>query len=347
MVAARQADQALDGIVAGVGQAHGGNVLHAAVLEAIACLGRIDGQPLVDVVAHDALVVEGVEVDLRGERLAGRFTHEVLAVDLEHNRHMGEAARCRQCRCQRGEVDVVLRDVVEDDLRVGEAPLQARLIAGFVVAEAMHGPRARGDVDQLDLQVVELAVVRRRGVEAEDVDDLLLVQHAREVGVDVVGVLEDLPSRRGGEDVQRFEGVVLDGALGDVVLQAHALDVDGIQDHVGAAEVLRHLVEQLEAGRAAVALVVVDVPDLAGGDGELLPRALGVVADGAPLNELGVEALGEEDDLFAAREAAQGLGDGRKHLDLILGARAVPAVGHARFLLAELADHGRGFVVPA
>src|SRR6185436_10451150 len=131
---------------------------------------------------------------------------------------------------------------------------------------------------------------------------------------------EDLAAGGTGEEEEPVVGA--DPAAAHVVLHAQAFDVDGVQDHVGAAEHPRHVVDELDAAAVAEAGVGVDVPDLAGqraGQVALLAAALAHVA---AADVLRIEAVGEEDDLLAAGDGAQRRGQAAQAFDLPLDAAA-------------------------
>src|ERR1043165_7013271 len=82
------------------------------------------------------------------------------------------------------------------------------------------------------------------------------------------------PEAAGGIGEGRRAGVGVQARAGlHVVLDAHALDVDGVEDDVGAAEELGHARDEVLAGAAAEAGVAVDEVALASHDHVVFLRA--------------------------------------------------------------------------
>ena len=157
-------------------------------------------------------------------------------------------------------MDVVLRKVVENDLGVRERALQRALATRLVVTSAVKDAPA-GHSRDTHFELVKLATRRGRSMKAEDIDNVLRTQHLFQIGIDVIGVLEDLAAGRLGE---QMEGVVrVDVRAVLVVLHAHALDIDGMKHDVRSTEGAGHLFEERHAHRATVAGVGIDAPDVA------------------------------------------------------------------------------------
>src|SRR5206468_11586886 len=117
-------------------------------------------------------------------------------------------------------------NVVEPDLGVGQHSLQRVDTGVFPVARAVLDARA-GDANHPHFQLVKFPRMGGRGLKAEDIDYLLLVQQAIDIDVQVVRVAEDLPSGRIGHQVERIV-VRIDGrSLLQIVLHPDAGDVDG------------------------------------------------------------------------------------------------------------------------
>ena len=155
-------------------------------------------------------------------------------------------------------MDIALRNVIDDDLRVAQRALHRRFAAALVVPGAAEHFRAAGDIHELYPQIVKGSGLLRRRLESEDVDDFLLVEHALKVRLHIVHVFEDLTARRPRQEEQT--GIRVDRrARLNIVLHAQALNIDRIQHDVRLLEVLRHMIEGALAGCIAESRVHVDV----------------------------------------------------------------------------------------
>ncbi len=190
-----------------------------------------------------------------------------------------------------------------------------------------------GDVDRLHGEVVCLARLAGRCLKREYVDDFLFAHHPIEVAVHVVRILEHGAARGVGEEMQAVVRDVASPRLTGIAVDDDARDVDRIQYDIRLLEEFVHLVEDIEALRAAEPGVVVDVVRLARG------RLLHVghlpahrAARRTATNKGRVESAGEEDHLLSTRHGTK---RGREHtegLDLVRDTRdriiAVHLIGH-------------------
>src|SRR5205807_4198697 len=116
----------------------------------------------------------------------------------------------------------------------GEGALGRGLAAVFVISGAIVD--ASAGVDELHFQIVVLATVAGRSLKREDVDDFLRAQHASEIVLEVIRILENLAAGGAGNGEETGVGVEVRSRL--VVLHAHALDVDGVKHDVRGAKSL-------------------------------------------------------------------------------------------------------------
>ncbi len=111
-----------------------------------------------------------------------------------------------------------------------------------------------------------------------------------------------------------------------IALDAHSLDVDGVEHDVRAAQTARHLFEKRQRHRAAVARVAVDTPDVAcrGLIQVFLLLSAGVRV--ASSHQPWVKAFREEDHLFAAGKNAKRAAEIGEKAQLALDARPVELI---------------------
>ena len=119
-----------------------------------------------------------------------------------------------------------------------------------------------------------------------------------------------------------------------------AADVDGIENDVAALRDVRHPVDQRDAGRRAVAVVVVDPPDLARLDCRGLILLVLSNPGVASLNDPRIETLGEQHEMLLPAHRAHDLRQAGEQVDLALHIAAVVLV-----LLRILAEDYVGMVV--
>ena len=168
----------------------------------------------------------------------------------------------------------------------------------------------------------------------EDVDDFLRAQHAPEVVLEVIRILEDLAAGGAGNGEEAGVGVEVRSRL--VVLHAHALDVDGVKHDVRGAKSLGHSVEQGDGRRAAVARIAVDLPILPRGHGVVVAGSAFEVAGVAALQVFRVESFRQQNHLLAARNGAQRFGELAEVVDLLFDAGANVLLIAVRELLLAL-----------
>ncbi len=146
-------------------------------------------------------------------------------------------------------------------------------------------------------------------LESKQVGDGRALQHPVELVAEVVGVLEQLAAGLVGE----VEEGLLAGhrrRIRGVALGAQAADVDGLDDAVGAPELLEHAVDGALQRGVAVALVGVDQVQAAERDVERLGRRLVAARVFAAEQQAAVEAFREIDHRLAPLEAGERLGHG-------------------------------------
>ena len=198
------------------------------------------------------------------------------------------------------------------------------------VVAAVHRHVARAEGDHIGHAGALEQIVHRLAEVVEVAIELApgLIGHQEQA---VMAAAERLGVERGAGDPR----------LGGIAGGGQAPDVDRVDGAVAAIEALQHRQQAALDVGGAEALLGVDPPGLAelGALDDLLD-ALGVL--GAE-DDVGVEALREEDDLLAARDAVQELGQAveirRQVDDLLFGLVAVRASVHRGEVLELLHQH--------
>ncbi len=251
-------------------------------------------------VAHDAVSVERVGIDLERYRPAIDAGEEVLPAGLDQDRGVGLAAGGCEAGREHGRVDLAGLDAAHHLLRRGQRPLEGvRLGVGLgrVVTRPVDDPGAARGVLEPDPQPAELAVERQVvGLEGEQVGHARALQHLGHGVAQVGEVGEHLAAGVLRHEEQR---VPIALALG----QHLAAHVDGLDRAVRFSEPGEHLVDRALCGRTAEDLLVVHAPGLPVGGGllEFQHPILLVGREAAVADQhRTVEAFRKEDDVLAA-----------------------------------------------
>ena len=97
------------------------------------------------------------------------------------------------------------------------------------------GDSRHGNAVHAYFQFVKLSRRRGRRLKAQDVHDLLFAEESIQVVRQIVRVAKDVTTRRLGQEEEPFVGVDLCADL-QIVLHAHAADVDGVKHDIGSAK---------------------------------------------------------------------------------------------------------------
>ena len=163
------------------GKAERAVVLDAAPRQRVAHLRQIERDLLIQKVLDGVTLVEGVDEELRVDRVAVRGLDQLVARHLDDHRHLRAGGVRGERHGHHRERHVAQRDVIHQHVDRGERLLHRRLLAALlVIAGAMQDARDRG-VAHFHLQRMKRAGrLRARRAEREDVRDFLFLQQAIE-----------------------------------------------------------------------------------------------------------------------------------------------------------------------